>query len=334
MAEGLIVPAWEEASQKAATLDQSLIELCQEPTSARLETVRTKWREARLALRRTETFWFGPFAMRRSYSVVDWSPVSPRRIEAMLADRESMTPDDVRFFLSSTQTGFGAIEYVIFRDDSAVVESLSGEDSITCQYVVSLGGVIAEETAQVLAEWTEGTDDRPPYVDLFRGTATVNDHMVDGVASSVRAMTFLVQEIANLKLGLALGAGGGAADPTAINDQGGHNSIAEFRAQLEAAQDAYLGPESSEGRRAGIGSMVAAVSPETDIRVIEAFEKALASLETLREPLRETIQDDPTAALEAHARIDELARILGTEVVGALGVSLGFSDNDGDTGKR
>ena len=68
--------------------------------------------------------WFGPVMDRRSRILVDWSPVDPERIEATLAKRESVSANDVREFFGSTQRGLGAIEYVIFGKDSAVLESL------------------------------------------------------------------------------------------------------------------------------------------------------------------------------------------------------------------
>ena len=63
-----------------------------------------------------------------------------------------------------------------------------------------------------------------------------------------------------------------------------------------------------------------------------AFENALHALDELEEPLRETIQSDPQAALKAHAALKQMQLTLSTDIVSLLDVTVGFADTDGDGG--
>ena len=118
--------------------------------------------------------WFGPVMERRSRTVVDWSPVDPERTEKLLAERESVTVGDVREFLASTQQGLGAIEHGLFGDEPAVLEQLSQRNGIGCRYLTGLGEVVADETANVLSDWTgDGTDGRS-YAAYLNGTRNIS----------------------------------------------------------------------------------------------------------------------------------------------------------------
>ena len=61
-----------------------------------------------------------------------------------------------------------------------------------------------------------------------------------------------------------------------------------------------------------------------------AFAAAFGAVADVPPPLRTAFSGSPQQVEVAWTRAKELKRALGTEVVGVLGVTLSFSDNDGD----
>ena len=334
----VIVPRFRQAASEMESLYQSLTALCAAPSTGNLQQARTQWRAARAQWLRSQAFWFGPVMDRRSRSLVDWSPVDPSRIEEALTQRDSVSAFDVREFLSAAQRGMGAIEYLIFPhgdafpSDADILEALSPPDGIRCQYLTALGEVVAAEMDGVLADWSGNNPEGKSYAAYFDGTATISLVNKGAVDELVRASVFLSRSVTDMQLGAVLGVDGAPGDPSAIPGGAGYDAIAGWRNQIMGMEDVYLGrgPEASDGM--GLSAVVRGLSPEADTRVRNAFTEAVTALDALREPLADTIANDPAPARAAHARLQELRLALNTEVVSLLGVSVGFADTDGDGG--
>ena len=61
------------------------------------------------------------------------------------------------------------------------------------------------------------------------------------------------------------------------------------------------------------------------------FEAVLQAIGGLDGSLRAAVVEQPRQVRAVYDRLDELRRTLDTEVVSLLGVSVGFSDTDGDS---
>jgi len=330
LADDLIVPRFQLVAAEMGELRDALGTLCANPTPDTLASARTAWREARAPWIRSQATWFGPVMDRRSRSLVDWSPVDPERIESTLSKRDSVSANDVREFFGSTQRGLGAIEYVIFGEDQAVLASLGEPGGVRCQYLTSLGEVVADEMSGVLADWTGDGSVAGGYTGYFKGTAGVALVEQQAVDEVVRTSVFITRSINDMRLGKALGADGGQQDPSAIPGAGGNNAVADLRNQVLGMQDTYLGAGAE--RALGVSVLVRGVSADADERMRGHFTAALAAIDGLQEPLQSTVVSDPEPARLAHRRIQELQRALNTEVVSLLGVTVGFADTDGDGG--
>lgn len=326
----LIVPRFREVAQEMSALQASLNALCDSPSQQRLDEARNAWRQARVPWMRSQAMWFGPVMDRRSRSYVDWAPIEPERIERMLEKRDSVDAEYLREYLASTQRGLGAVEYVLFEDDDAVLSKLSGPDSIRCQYLVALGELVAEETSGALADWTGSNTEGLSYAEYFNGTA--DDSLIGKSALNelVRTSVFMSRTITDMRLGKALGVDGVTADPDALLGGDGHSMVADMRNQVLGMQDVYLGGEADSGF--GVSALARGLSEETDERMRTAFEDALRAIDELEEPLGETIQSNPQAALEAHAALKRMQLTLSTDIVSLLDVTVGFADTDGDGG--
>ena len=328
LTDDLIIPRFQTVAMEMDQLNGALVSLCSSPGADTLAAARTAWREARVPWMRSQATWFGPVMDRRSRSLVDWSPVNPERIEKLLAEREAISANDVTEFLSSTQRGLGAIEYVLFAADEDVLQRLDQSNGIGCQYLTALGEVISVEMNSVRDEWAGGGDQ--DYGAYFKGTARVALLEQQAVDEAVRTSVFITRSTADMRLGKAIGADGGEPEPSAIPGAGAQNAVADLRNQVLGMQDVYLGA-GTDGTH-GISALVRGVSEEADDRMRTHFTDTLAAIDELQEPLQSTVLENPGPARAAHQQVRELQRALNTEVVSLLGVTVGFADTDGDGG--
>ena len=331
LTDGVIVPTFHSAARNMNALRDDVRELCARPSPASLKQAQESWRDAKQTWMRSRAMGFGPAMDRRSRSFVDWWPVEPERIEKTLASRDSVDTEYVREFLSTTQRGLGAIEYVLFEGDD-VLTSLSDSDQPRCEYVVAAAEVAADEMNGLIGDWVGAGGEMGGYVGEFTGRASSALLPLAAVSETVRTTIFLLRSIADMQLGAGLGMNDGEADPMAIRSGPARSGVSDLREQVLGMQDTYLGAVDSDPEALGIGSLVRGVSEDADERVRESFRSAIAAIDTLEEPLHDTIYSNRENAVEVYEALKELQRTLNTEVVSLLGITVGFADTDGDGG--
>ena len=81
----------------------------------------------------------------------------------------------------------------------------------------------------------------------------------------------------------------------------------------------------------GIGHMVGQLSPEVDSRMTAAIESALTAVDGVDGSLESAIAANPQSVRNVYDRFKEMQLVLNMEVVSVLGVTVGFSDTDGDS---
>ena len=322
----VIVPRYGQAADAMKQLATSVGELCSAPDEVALETARGNWRLARDAWTTTEAYRFGPAMDRRSVSLVGWWPVVVERIDRTLADRKPVTTETVRQFMPSTQRGFAAMEHLLFGDGSGAL-ALS-QDGLRCGYLLALTEVAHEEIGGIHQEW-KGDGQSPAYAAYFNGTGKLSLQPKEGEAEVVRSLVFMVRTIANMRLGAAL-AVDGEPDPEAIPSGMAGHSRDDLRNQVRGISEMYLGSK-GDPEALGISHNVRQLSPEVDGRMAAAIEGVASAVEEVEGSLEAAIDGNPQPVRDVYDRFKELQRVLNTEVVSLLGVSVGFSDTDGDS---
>lgn len=327
LTDAVIVPGYEATAAASSELRETLEGLCASPTDDSLSTAQQAWRDTRAPLMRSEATWFGPFTDRRSEGLLAWPQTDSERIEAMLVNNPATTQDGVRDGLASTQRGLGAIEYLLFAPNA--LELLSDSSSVRCQFLIALGQVVESEMSGILADWKGDGNVDQGYGGFFTGRSSIA--LVEGqaIAEVVRTQVFLIRTLVVMRLAAALGLREGGPDLSAIPGGNGDNSLYDLRNEVLGMRDMYIGPEGDEGM--GISDLVQALSTETDERMRQHFTSSLEAIDAVGMPLREAISERPEQVQAVHDRLRELQVTLNTEVVSLLGVSVGFSDTDGDS---
>ena len=320
----VIIPGYDATADGMAQLEQSADALCASPSDARLKAARDGWRNARQAWLRTESYRFGPAMDRRSMSLVDWWPIDPQKIDRNLAGDDTVTEERVSEFMSATQRGLGTAEYLLFEPESV---SLAGGSDIRqrCAYLQSVVSVARDEVDGILADW-RGEGETEGYASYYDGTGSTALLDREAEAEAVRSLVFQVRAIANMRLGAALGIDG-EADASAIPTGYADNTREDLLSQLDSIAVMYRGADGG----LGLSARVNAVSEETNSRMLTSIESTAGSVGNLDGSIISQLETDPAQVREVYDNMKELQRILNTEIVSLLGVSVGFADTDGDS---
>ena len=327
LTDEVVVPAYQALARDFTELDGDVAALCDDPSQARLHDARDSWRAARAAWMRTRAMGFGPVMDRRSVRLLDWSPTDTSGMGELLTGSADTNAMQVREVLASNRRGFGAIEYLLFQNDA--LAQLKNSPPY-CSYLLALAQVGREEADAVLLEWTAGKEGRDPYRDYFTDRSAVSLLSTAAVEEVVRTQVFLIRDIVHMRLASALGFREGGADLSAIPGNAADNSLEDLRHELLGIQAVY---EGSGSEAAGVSDLVRPLSADTDQRMKDQLAAALAAIDSVEGPLRVAVAQRPAQVEALYQTLSDVQRTMSTEVVSLLGVSVGFSDADGDSAR-
>ena len=325
LTDEVIVPTYQDVARDMTRLHQGIQTLCDEPSIASQEAAQLSWRNARASWMRSAAMRFGPVMDRRSESLLDWHPTDINGIDRLLSDARPVSASDIREVLPSNQRGLSAVEYVLF--ERRTLGSQSNVDHY-CSYLTALGEVAIDEVDATLAEWMEGTEHRPAYQDYFTERSSTAILASSALSEVVRTQVFLIREIVDMRLASVLGLRGGEVDLSAIPGTVTDNGLEDLRNEIFGMQAIYQG-RGEEGL--GISHLVAPLSEETDRRMRSQLTAVTEAIDTVDGSMRDAVVQRPHQIRDVYNRLSELQRTMATEVVSLLGVSIGFTDTDGDS---
>lgn len=170
-------------------------------------------------------------------------------------------------------------------------------DSARLRYAARLAGVIAAELAAISASLA--------------------------LSDVVRTSIFLTETIGDMRLGKALGVTGDR-DPDAIPGLGSSTGD-DLRGAVRGIRQSFLGT----GDHLAVGTLVNELDDNAFDRMQAALDAAVDAVDALPADIKAGDGDDALRA--ARDAIKQIQILYATEIVSLLGISVGFSDNDGDS---
>jgi uncharacterized protein len=325
--DDLIVPLYADFEDRSTALQTSLDGLCSAPTPDGLADAQSAWSAAREPLKRAEVFAFGPYS-RPEFRIgpkIDSWPARPAEIEALLASETSVGPESIAE-LGIWQKGMPAIEYLIYTPDGSPA---SLAEPRRCEYLRSLGGELVSRAHEIHLAWAPEGQNFADQVSGAGRTSTAFRSLRDAFSEIVNRMGFTLENVRRDKLGGPLGeAVGGRPDPDVAESRFSGRSIQDILDNLAGLEVLYFGDPARN--LPGVTRYVAERGQNFDERVTAAIAAARAALSALDVPLTQAVTSQPERVRDASARLGELQTLFQVDLIGALGLSLSFNDNDGD----
>lgn len=258
---------------------------------------------------------FGPTETdNRAFAIAFWPDsrgVTPKTLRALITSDDPALTDPQAFRdVSIAARGLYALEFLLF---DAQISQLGAVET-RCALARAIAGDVAENAAQIQAEWQGG------YAEALTQPDSDSRYKTQAEAAQelFKALGTGLQFTADTRLGRPLGANGKTRPKRAEVRRSGR-SLRHVVLTLEAAQD--------------LAARLAAGDAELTDRLQVSFARALKAAARL--------ESDPTFAgvadvqgrlrIEAlQQRINEIRALIAAELGPKLGVAAGFNSLDGD----
>jgi predicted lipoprotein len=187
-----------------------------------------------------------------------------------------------------------------------------------CQYHTAVAQVVRDEADALQRAWSQGIDGAQSYRDQMADPGNTTD--LDAI---VNVDVFLLQEIANLELGAALGVTG-APDLEAIIEGSQELGVSDLQGRLRGIRLVLVG----DGNKAkGLGPLL---GNDITTRLRTQLDAADQAVGAINGSLRNAVVVHREQVEAARDAIQSVQVIVSTEVISTLGVKIGFAGADGD----
>jgi predicted lipoprotein len=218
-------------------------------------------------------------------------PVDAERVEELIAQGPPTDVLTVNERTPSSARGLTTAEHLLGRLVAP------GDDPSLCAYLVAITTNAADEIAEVVVDSFEGSRGNTAYFNRLTGAAA-DAHPPQDVLNIVVNMAMTVLDSDGKLL----------ADPSDVPEAAVRRAAASHLATLAEV----WGTSSS-----GLGQLV---NSELATRVSDELHAAF-----------EAVDDESVPLTDALAAVEAARATIGTEVVSALDIVVGFSENDGDS---
>lgn len=326
IAETAILPAHRQLVAAMAQLDAEAGRFTSAPTGEGLESLRAQWLGATLAWKTVEVYALpGLFLI---HNAIEKRPARAAFIEDVI---EQTSPDglgalDAAFIESvgSTSKGLAAVEYLVFPSDghpAPVLESFA--DPVRGAFLTALTANLAAKTEELYLFWApEGGD----YVRTFRENDSEGADIRGSISLLANQTIQLTETVMRKRLGVPMGSPDGVPAPREVESYASGESLALMSANLEslrqildAGLDDYLDYLDRSPADRKLSSAI-----RTQI------ETALDAIAGVPVPLSRAVTEAPAEVERAFEALRPLLVFVKTDMAALLGITVTFSDNDGD----
>ena len=330
-ADGLIIPRYQDMQLKMAVLQTAAEKFLAAPSTATQAELKDTYRAAHLQYEKIAAFQFGPAETRLLDLFANFSggldydfntageltgfSVDTTTIENNIAggnyDLSKMTR--VSFYAQ----GFPAMDYLFFAPGAVVKYTTNATKRI--QYTQAVVARLKGLVDQVSGDWVTY---RAEFV------ANTKTNVGSPIGNLVNQMAYQLDLLKGPRVGWPFGKqSGGQAFPSKTEAYYAGISAELAVANLTNLRDVYTGAGSGHGLSDYLVSLNhAALNDE----VTTQFNKVLAALQLIPDPLSTSLTAEPAKVEAAYKEIQKLLTLFKTDVASATGVQITFTDNDGD----
>lgn len=338
LADRVIAPSHDAFVSDVETLVTAITSFESDPSSANLDAVQTAWTTAARSWRPLSALNLpGPVRSGLYHNRISTWPVRIARVEEILATEQDYDEAYMRTLGSNTR-GLPVLEYLFFDEagNSVVLNRLSADAQANKRRTYARAAVqdLNSQAMNLRDAWSRTGGDA---LGTFEAADTEGRNLQSSVSRLVNEMSMVAEDIRHVKLGPPLGISrdpnkpNGAAEPLLVEAPYARISIDLIREDLAGLRALVTGNDGT-----GLAAYLDALDAESDgqpfsgtlLARIDAMDAATAALTP---SLRDAVVNDAEASRQVYDESLELLRAIKTDLANWLGVSITFSDNDGDS---
>jgi hypothetical protein len=322
----VIRPAVAAFKSRASGLESAMGALCAVPSERALSIARQQFGLAVQAYGRIEFVRLGPLMEdNRADRLLFWPDrrgTGLRQVQAILAEEDPAASAVTTLRGKSVAVqGFGALEFVLFGTDAEML--LTAEGAFRCRYGQAIAANVSNIADQVAMGWysydgvashlTRPVPENADYrteTEALEALVGLVSHGLEGLRDA-RILPFIAQ-------------GDAAARPKQALFWRSGLTMAMIAANIEGMETLVA--------VSGITLAVGAEQPGLGDSIAFEFRNAHRAIELVTLPVEQAVADEKQAQALNYLVIvtQSLQALIGEQISGALGLSVGFSSLDGD----
>jgi predicted lipoprotein len=321
LAEIVVKPSYRLLAETATTLKDSIVALVDEPTALGLATTQAAWRDTQAAWSAARVFGFGP--AKDVEANIRWNKgCEPEAVEETIASGPPFEPSS----FGTTRKGLPALEYLLFDSqagDEVVLMSLA-EDDKRRAFLRALGDDLASEVNRLVAAFAKHAEEL--------ATAGAGSEVYKSPKDAMDALfnqLLYASDLAIQTIAAPLGSNTGVLAPELEESRRSDNTLQDTLALLAGAIAVYYG-DYADVQGLGMGDLVKDRSPTLDSEFQAALTAAEKSVKNIPGPLRTALESEAELLAKAVEALRSVKQLLASDLATALGVTISFSDMDGD----
>jgi hypothetical protein len=331
LARRVMWPTYVELATATQALPPLATQFCAALSVGHLTTLQQAWRRAVAPLKRSEAFRLGPGIL--LVSAVDFWPTRPPLIEKVLGNPQPITEEFIEL-VGAAARGIAAIEYLLFdpdRGDTTIIaqfrDGLKGKRR--CAYLLGIMKHLAQQAQLVENAWNPSGGNFVTELALAGQGSTTYPTVHKAVSDVVNRLLAAVEKLHKDKLGKPLHGNGKSPWPESVEAWRSGNSLTNVMENLQGLYAAYAGLDGTTDGP-GFDDLLTALGSPLAARITQQIQAAIAAVQAIPPPLRKAVVAHPQAVAAAYDAIKELLILLKVDMTNVLGVTVDFSDNDGD----
>lgn len=327
LADGLIIPGYEDLGSRSDALVQSITDFQNDPNESLLVETQAKLKEAYLAWHKVGAFQFGPSENSDVLLVNNFNiyPTDTTKIWE-LANEEA--PDiEIKY----TAKGLPALEYIFHGvgiDNATIVSSLKTNTQLVT-YALLIAKDLQTRVNKTQAKWN----------DSYKSDFIASSGTDIGSSLSIFYNAYLKYFERNIRDGqLAIPAGirsFGAIKPDRVESRYAGNSLLYVQTALESCSNIFTGTSLDGKNGIGLDDYVSQLQSTLDgeplvTEILSRIEKLNKALDEVNSPIDELVQNDNATAQQIFGLYQDVIFPLKVDVTSEIGISVTYADNDGD----
>lgn len=326
--DNLIVPAYQAFQTEASALNQAVTAFVADPSPATLAAARAEYQQAAGAWQLAGGFEFGPAMDQMLRNNVNIYPTTTGQIENNIAAGSY----DLQTTANLSAKGLPAIDYLLYgKPSEAEVLALFTSDAQAAnrkKYLQDITAQIQQLADATTNGWTGG------YATTFRqspGTA-----LGSAVGNLVNQLNFEIDLIKRAKVGIPAGKfTAGTPLPEKVEAYYSGASLELLKKAIQAQKTVFLGLSAAGTNGPGLDDYLNHVGARYNNQPLaqaieQQFDAALAAANAVPVPLAQAVNSHAAAASKVYQELQKLIVLTKTDMPAALGVTISYTDNDGD----
>ncbi|MEM8558743.1 MAG: imelysin family protein [Bacteroidota bacterium] len=341
LANNVIEPAHTAFAAEAAALQTAVDAFVADPNATTLAAAQSAWVAAAVQWERLSALNLPSVQFGLYHSRISIWPTDVFEVEQLLASEE---PIDVAFVnrQGSNKRGLPALEYLLFADGMDAEGPASADAVLAAMgnanrqaYASAVAADVVAKAGDLVEVWSRDGGDE---LGMFEAADSEGRNLQSSVSRIVNEMAMVTEDLRYVLLGRPFGIARNPDDPDSPpNPMRVQAPYAQISTQLFAANLDGMRALVTGGGGTGLDDYLATLDATFGgqpfgAALLAQLDATQAAVDALGPTLFDAVANNPTGGQAAHDAGGDLIRIIKVDLANQLGVSITFSDNDGDSG--